>query len=192
MKHVTTRTAPLKAGDVIRTHPREGFWGCAIVLADYPASESVEPRCHIAITPIVRHQPYQWEDLAAETLTVLEFLTYYRPSPDIRRSRVRTCITLYPNTKLPPLDVIANTEPGVVFAGPLSPKVGSGPGEYPLGSRVDPDFLGMEAVIAWRRVHDQAALEAEEADADAEYFAREEARLAKQREQDRNRRKRGS
>ena len=88
--------------------------------------------------------------------------------------------------------MIGKTDPGVVFAGLLSPKVGSGPGEYPLGSRVDPDFLGMEAVIAWRRVHDQVALEAEVAAADAEYFAREEARLAKQREQARNRRKRGS
>lgn len=189
---MTTRTLSLKAGDVIRTHPHEGFWGCAIVLADYPANESVEPRCHIAITPIVRRQSYRWEDLAGETLTVLEFLEYYRPTPDVKRFRTKTCITLYPNTKLPQLDLIARTDPGTVYGGPLSPRVGPGPGEYPLGSRVDPTWLGIEAVITWRRVHDQATWEAEVAAADAAYFAREAARLAKLREQARRRRERGT
>ena len=179
-----------KVGDVIRTNPRDGFWGCAVVLDNHLAPDTLRDRCHIAITGTVRHAPFNLKELTDIELVVLEFERHYRPKSDVFGSRLETCITKYPNVRPGEIELIGNVSTTLVYRGPLSPTIGPGAGEFPLGSAVDLKRLGTEAVINWRRLNDQAALTAEVAAADAAYFAREDARLAKAREQARVRRQR--
>ena len=185
----------LKPGDVIRTNPRDGFWGCAVVLSDFPKVEgTVGPQCHIAVTPVVEKHPFALKEISPGELVILDFLEFYTPRRDVTLHNTRRCILLYPNTALPaPLEVIGSIDAGSIYNGPpLKPIAGGGPGEYPAIMPHDPfSSLGFEAVIAWRRIHDLAALQAEEKAADDAYFAREEARLQKAREA-RRRRKGGT
>ncbi|MCU1288047.1 MAG: hypothetical protein JWN60_276, partial [Acidobacteria bacterium] len=43
----------LQKGDVIKTNPREGFWGCAVVISEREKTKERDPMCHIAITQVV-------------------------------------------------------------------------------------------------------------------------------------------
>ncbi len=46
----------LNKGDVIKTVPMEGYWGCALVLSSRDKVDGFDPMCHIAITPLIfRH-----------------------------------------------------------------------------------------------------------------------------------------
>jgi hypothetical protein len=65
-----------------------------------------------------------------------------------------TCIGIYANKKTSPLPVVASIDPSSVFGGPLDFEIaGTTTKRWPLCGPVDAQ-LGVEAVSAWRAVHD--------------------------------------
>src|SRR5512143_1812302 len=73
---------PLRRGDVIKTHPREGYWGCAVVLTEPHAVEGLRPMCHIGITPLVFDHEYAWAEIEGRELSILEFDREVRIAPN--------------------------------------------------------------------------------------------------------------
>ena len=147
---------PLRRGDVIKTHPREGYWGCAVVLTDPHKQKDLLPLCHIGITPIVMRHDYVWAEIEAAELSILEFDRGVRTAPHTYPTRRETCIGLYTSHPHPHLPIIGSVDPSRVFTASLTFEVGNGTdGRYPLCGRIAPQ-LGSEAVISWMRVHDPA------------------------------------
>ena len=182
----------LRTGDVIRTNPSNGYWGCAVVLSTFDCPIDREARCHIGVTPIVMRHEFTWSELDPEMLHILRFEMHYRPNPDVFGRKMETCITAYPNTRQPRLDIIASVDASSVYSGLLRRGVGGGEdGKFPLGSGIGTD-LGMEAVISWRRVNDKDAFEAEIAASNAAYFAYEAERLRRAREKAKRRKSPGT
>jgi hypothetical protein len=175
----------LETGDVIKTHPREGYWGCAVVLNSREKTVEFGPQCLIGITPIIIHHDFSWAEIADSQMAILEFDRGIRLAPGEYGSRHETCIGIYLAKPNPTLPVIANVVPPRVFSGPLTFEVGDGTnGRWPLCGKV-PAHLGMEAVIAWRQIHDHASWLAEMEQARASYEVLEK----KTREGERQRRK---
>ena len=82
-------------GDVIKTHPRDGFWGCAVVLS-LGGIEGLDPLCHIGVTPVVFRHDYAWDELDATSLSILVVDRSVRMAPDTYGTRPRvTCIGIY-------------------------------------------------------------------------------------------------
>src|SRR3982751_1707839 len=97
---------PLRRGDVIKTHPRDGYWGCAVVLTEPCEQENLLPLCHIGITPIVIRHDYRWAEIEGAELSILEFDRGVRTAPLTYASRRETCIGLYTSYPHPLLPVI--------------------------------------------------------------------------------------
>jgi hypothetical protein len=165
-------------GDIIRTHPVDGFWGCAIVLTTFPPTDDFHAMCHIGITPITIQKEFTWGDLADTKLSILELEQHVRLDAYQYRSRIVTCIGVYANYRVPPLPVIGSIDPLTAYPLALRFEVGDGRnGTFPLCGPVR-ESLGMEAVIAWRRVNDKETWDAEVAHSRLEFEALETRRLA--------------
>ena len=184
---------PLKVGTAIRTNPREGYWGVAVVLSNFAATNEAEPRCHIATTPVIFRHPFTWPEIDQIELCALRFKVRYRPSPSTLLLRDDICISLFQNTRVSSLEIIGQVEASSVYAGPLSERIGRdrASGEFSYSGRIDGN-LGSQAVFEWRLQHDKEAFEAESAKSTAEWFASEEERRRVAREKARNRQRRGT
>jgi len=165
------RPQPLQRGDVIKTHPRDGFWGCAIVLTEPTASPGFRAFCHIGITPLIVTHDFVWEDIAATAFSILEFDRAVRIGEGTYGTRRETCIGQYTADQHPLLPVVGKVDPDHVFPYPLTFEVGDGTdGKYPLCGPIKA-HLGSEAVVAWLRAHDPVRWQAER-DAARESFER--------------------
>lgn len=143
-----------KDGDVIRTNPKESFWGCAVILKTWSEARPFGPCVHIATTPVVKRHEYSFSELRAADFKVLSFNKGYRVGPLDYRYRTVTVIGIYSLLRATKFPVIGRVDPKKVFAPKLDLTVGdSTDGGFPLHGPIPPE-LGMEAVIAWREVHD--------------------------------------
>jgi hypothetical protein len=174
----------LQPGNVIRTNPDDGYWGCAIVLDRFslspmfPKSEA----CHIATTGLVKRSFYELADVDASELKPLLFEQHYQPTRDSPLYvKTVTCIEKYALLGKHQVDVIGTIDPLQIYGGPLSTTFGNFPGGFPLRMKID-RYLGNQAVIAWRRKYDREAWDAKVAASNATHFDREEERLQKNRE----------
>ena len=183
-----TASRPLRRGDVIKTHPRDGYWGCAVVLTEPWEENGGRPLCHIGITPIVMLHDYGWTEIASTELSILEFDRGIRTAPLTYVARHETCIGLYTSGPHPLLPIIGNVDPIRVFAKPLTFEVGDGTnGKYPLYGPIAP-HLGSEAIASWMRVHDPAQWQAV-VDAARESYERTSATLKEEERQKRSARR---
>ena len=151
--------------------------------------EYAQPCCHIGITPVVKRDRFSWSEVSVAELQILHFERHYEPKPGLLLSRNERSIGLYPNVRVPVLDIIAQVDPLTVNTEQLIPSPGTEGGRYPYYPSIG-SHLGMEAVVTWRREHDSQAWQAESAEASAEYFEREEERLRIAREKAADRRSR--
>ena len=155
------QSAPLHRGDVIKTHPRDGFWGCAVVLSDPQPLPGLRPMCHIGVTPLIFRHDYQWFEIADQDLRILEVERGVRTGPGEYRARRDTCIGLYMANLHPALSVIGSVDPTRVFAKPLVFDAGEGiDGRFPLCVPIA-EHLGSDAVVAWLRIHEPERWRAE-------------------------------
>ncbi|MEK7413156.1 MAG: hypothetical protein AAB263_07550 [Planctomycetota bacterium] len=147
----------LATGDVIKTHPREGYWGCAVVLNLRVKTKEFNPFCHIGITPLVFQHDYEWSDIADIPLSIVEFDRGIRLIPGKYFTRRETCIGIYDARPHPDLPVIGRVDPTTVFSGPLDfDQIGDATKDkWPLCGRVGAD-LGYEAVLVWKKHHNVA------------------------------------
>lgn len=160
----------LKIGDVLQAHPKETFWGCAVVLAVWPQTKEFGPLCHIGITNVVMRHEFSWTEIDQSKLSIIEFDRYYRTTPEDNRVKREVCIGQYANFGKVPLIAIATIDPLSIWSAKLTQDVGDGSGgNYPLCGKIN-ESLGVEAVINWRRINDREVLEAEEKHADLEHF----------------------
>lgn len=138
------RGTPLKRGDVLRTHPRAGYWGCAIVLDSIGETRESHARCLLALTPWVFEHEYGFDELDPDRFEILE----QSEGPALR---IYTCKRLVGVTRIGRFDLRGMDLPPVSY----EPKPWR-----PLCGPLD-EHVGSEAVWAWRRVHDSERLEAE-------------------------------
>ncbi len=178
----------LHVGDVIRTEPSAGYWGCAVVLSEFPATERLRAMCHIGITPIVKRHAFGWDELEPGELSVLQHDRSVRVGEGQYSQRRETAIGLWANFKVPPLVILGKIDPDEVYSQDLSPEAGDGTGgRFPhCGSLYG--WLGGEAVGAWRKLHDADAFKAEIEQGRREFELLEQRRLADAREKARLRR----
>jgi hypothetical protein len=174
----------LKPGDVIRTHPQRGYWGCAVVLDRIQVALAPTVKVDaalIAITNAVRLKPFELADLVPAEMKVLIFERHYQPTADgpVYKKREMS-IAKYPirkGNKAALVKVIGSLDPSRIYEGPRSGRIAKAPGEFPLmGSDIN-SFLGNEAAITWRRKYDKRASEAFDARQTALTFKREDERL---------------
>jgi len=151
----------LSKGDVIKTNPRNGLWGCAVVLTEKDKTEDRDPMCHIGITGLVFQHDYEFSELKEEKLKILEFERGIRLKPNEEFSRTETLIGVYSRKIKIPINIIGNIDSSNIFNGPLpfEPNYGLEI-TWPLCGNVS-NSLGMEAIISWRRIHDNVQLKKE-------------------------------
>ncbi|MBL0125444.1 MAG: hypothetical protein IPP88_23200 [Betaproteobacteria bacterium] len=160
----------------------------AVVLDLFVSGPTNRERVHIAITPVVRRQEFALDDLDDCELQTLQFEQHYSPSRDVTLVKTVPCVYKYPNIEASGIEIIGSVEPGCIYSGPLSEHVDTSiAGAFPSAPKID-RYLGNEAVIAWRRLHDADAWNAIVAESKAKYFAHEEKRLRDAREKARMRR----
>ena len=152
---------PLRRGDVIKTHPRDGYWGAAVVLTEPHEMEGLRPMCHIGVTPLIRDHDYTWAEIEGAELAILDFDRGVRLAPGSYGTRRETCIGLYTSDPHPLLPVIGSVDPTRVFPTSLTFEVGDATnGTYPLCGPIAP-HLGSEAVASWLRAHNPSQWQAE-------------------------------
>jgi len=171
----------LRRGDVIRTEPLAGYWGCAVVLSELPATPGLRAMCHIGITPVVRRHPFTLEELADDEWTVLRLEVGVRVGIGEYLPRRMTAIGQWANFKVPALTLLGRVDPAIVYSHDLTSEVGDGSASaFPLCGPIRAS-LGAEAVAAWRRVHEAEASRAERDESRARFEVFEQERLAQAR-----------
>ena len=102
-------------GDIIRTNPKEGFYGIAIVLDDAKKIELSPgkwsyPICHIAIMPYIFDYAFDIKDTISLKLEPLIFTQYQRINGERKFLRNKLCIDIYTNKNKSGLPVIGNMD----------------------------------------------------------------------------------
>lgn len=146
----------LQLGDVIATHPREGYFGIALVLAIRDATAQFDPQCLIGITPAVFTRPIEMTDVQMDDLAILRFDVEARTGPNTYAPlRREVCIRIHARKLPPSMRVLGQVDTSRLNLGPLGFDVGDGTsGRYPLYGPIT-EHLGSEAVIAWRLIQDR-------------------------------------
>ena len=171
---------PLRPGTVIRTHPKRGYWGCAIVLTARDGSSGFHPSCHIATTPLIRRRKYSWASVQPSELQIVRLTPNIRVGPNEYRQAPGTpvCIGIYTLKHAESLDIIGEVDPTKIYEYPLTFEVGDGTsGRFSLCGPIS-DKLGWEAVVAWRELNDRNELERERKKSREQFEAFERERLA--------------
>ena len=174
---------PLQPGDVIQTHPKRGFWGCAIVLSARDSTDQFHPMSHIGITTLISKEKYSWESVDPRQLQIVKISPIFRVGPNeyYQSNEPRTCIGIYSLKSAAGLRIIGQVNPTDVYRKPLTFDVGDGTnGKFPLCGPI-PEDLGVQAVIAWRLIHDNERIEQECAEAMRQFERIEQQRLSEQR-----------
>lgn len=161
----------LQLGDVIKTHPAEGYWGCAVVVWLRKRCSEFDPLCLIAITPTIFRHDYIGADLRDVTFSILEYEQGIKFFPGDSRSRRVTCLGWYDARPNPDFDVVGSVDPRKFFTGSTRFIIGDGTGKsWPLCGRIHSN-LGSEAVLAWRSLHAPVSLAGDLEAADASHWA---------------------
>ena len=182
--HMKTIFNPLTPGDVIRTHPQKGFWGCAVVLTARDSTEDFHPCCHIATLELIHKRKYSWKSVTPADLKIVNSTRSVRVAPHeyIEEPTSRLSIGIYTLKKLDGLDIIARIDPQQVYSKPLTFEVGDGSnGTFPLCGPVK-GFTGNDAVINWRKLNDRDKFELEAIKSKQQFEVMEHKRLLTQRE----------
>lgn len=138
-------------GDVLRTNPKEGFWGIAVVLSQTEKTPEAYPQCHIATTPLVFKHEVGFDEINESDLKPMEFNRLYSLEKQEEFYKPETIIGVYSRNNKANIEVIGTVDPLKIYDGPLpfSPdyrlKV-----TWPLNGFAD-SYLGMEAVINFER-----------------------------------------
>ena len=142
----------------LKTHPFDGYWGCAIVLTTRGRKERFDPMCHIGITTAVFTHDYQFGELDTSRLEILTSDVQIRAGPHQHiHGPQETCIGIYASKVNSYVNVIGRTEALCVYPHRLTYRVGDGAnGGWPFCGPVRAS-LGYEAVHEWRSVHDWAS-----------------------------------
>ncbi len=153
-----SKTKLLSVGDVLRTNPREGFWGCAVVLTARDKTAEFDPMCHIGITTSVYTHEYSFEELNVSELEILRRERQMRVAPHEYKSLgTETCIAVYSRRINPATIVVGNVDPSPLHGAPLQFIAGNTTdGGWPFCGKIDAS-LGNEAVHSWRAEHDRDA-----------------------------------
>lgn len=146
----------LSKGDVIKTNPFPGYWGCGIVLTDREKTNEYDPMCLIGIMDIVFTHDYLFEEINFTKLKILQSGVYLRTDlNEYKFHRKVICIGIYSRKMKIDLKIIGKLG---VFPFPLpslSFAVGDGSdGRWPMCGSVE-NSLGFEAVHTWRSIHDK-------------------------------------
>lgn len=146
---------PLRPGDVIRTHPRRGYWGCVVVLSARDSTEKLHPVSHFATTTFISKTKYTWEEIDISELRLLESAHVFRASPgEYYEMPVAPCIDMYTITTAADLDVIGHMDPKQIYPWRITYTVGDREnGRFPLSGPVT-SSIGEEAVTAWLEAQD--------------------------------------
>lgn len=174
---------PLRPGDVIRTHPQSGYWGCAVVLSARDSTPEFHPMCHIGTTTLIRKRKYSWNSVDPVDLKIaqLGFDVRIAPNEYVRAPKERICICIYSLRSANGLDIIGHVDPMQIYPHQLTFDVGDGTsGKFPLCGPI-PNNLGHEAVVVWRRENDSARFEQESRKSREQFEFFEAQRLAKAR-----------
>lgn len=140
-------------GDIIRTNPKEGFYGLAIVLDDGRKVELQpniisKPLCHIAITPYIFDYEFDIEVIRDLKLEPLIFTQYQIVNGERLFLRNKLCIDIYTNKNKSKLPVIGKIDPKLIYTEELLWK----PQFDKFCLKGDPNSdLGHEAYINWQR-----------------------------------------
>ena len=175
---------PLNPGDVIRTHPEKGFWGCAVVLSSADSTQDSYPRCHIAVLDLMKKRKYAWKNINIDEHDIvnLNYKVRVAPFEYIQAPSPQLSVGIYTLRKIGSLDIIATVNPKEIYSKPLTFEVGDGTsGTFPLCGPI-PDNLGYQAVINWRKINDAVNFESESQKNAAQFEGMERKRLAAQRE----------
>lgn len=182
----------LTVGEVIKTNPREGFWGCAVVLSFREKTNESHSLCHIGITPLVMRHDFFWEEIAQNQFSVLVFERGIRVASNEYAPRTETCIGIYSAKRPPELSIIGSIDPLLVYPQTLTFEVGDGTNrEFPLYGKISAT-LGMEAINSWRKIHDTENWLAENAKASLDFEMLQERLRNEEREKRKARRARFS
>lgn len=156
MKSKTPKAKLLAVGDVLKTNPTEGYWGCAIVLTARDKIDRFDPMCHIGITTTIFRHDYDFRELDLSSLQILEFDRQIRVAPGTYAAlRRETCIGIYSRKLNPSAVVIGSIDISSLAPRSLEFVVGNGAdGGWPLCGPVKA-HLGSEAVASWRSRHDK-------------------------------------
>jgi hypothetical protein len=153
-----SKTKILSVGDVLRTNPCEGYWGCAVVLTVRDKTPEFAPMCHIGITTSVYTHEYCFEELNLLELEILRIERQIRVAPNkYKLLRKETCIGIYSRRITPPVVVIGSADPVSLFSSPLEFIAGdTTDGGWPFCGKIE-QSLGNEAIHSWRAEHDRDA-----------------------------------
>ena len=173
-------------GDVLKTHPMDGYWGCALVLSARDKTGQFDPMSHIGITSLVFTHDYAFHELDLKGLEILEDDVSIRVGPgSYAHWRRSLCIGIYSRRITPAVHVIGNLDVASLVPAPLTFEAGDGTdGGWPFCGRVE-ESLGYEAVHAWRSVHDRTQWLSDIAAAEKSH----EEMLVRLKEEDRQKRK---
>jgi hypothetical protein len=179
---MTAATLAFTRGDVLRTQPRPGYWGCAVVLTQTHKTVEFHPRFHVGVTPFVFRHEFELSEIEVEHFTILRSADEVRVGPNEYVPRAtRTCIGIYTAKSRGDIPVLGRIDASRVYDAPLTFEVGDGTnGTFPLCGPLRKG-IGWEAVIEWRRLHDAEALNREVVEARSQFEVMEAARLAEQR-----------
>ncbi len=146
----------LQLGDVIRTNPCVGWYGCAVVLAEWEKTEQFVPLCHIGIVDLAVKYKFELSETNISDLRILKIMQNIRMSTGEYASlREAACIGIYARKIDASIDVIGNIEISGFWNRPLDLEVGDGSeNAFPLCGKI-PSNLGYEAVNQWREVNDK-------------------------------------
>lgn len=93
---MTAATLAFTRGDVLRTEPRQGYWGCAVVLSETHKTAEFHPRFHVGATPFIFRYEFGLSDIDVEQLKLLRSADEIRVGPDKYVPRAtRTCIGIH-------------------------------------------------------------------------------------------------
>lgn len=143
-------------GDIIRTNPKEGFYGIAIVLDDAKKIELTlgkwsYPLCHIAITPYIFDYEFGIEDIKNLKFEPLIFTQYKLVNDEKVFLRNKLCIDIYTNKNKAKLSVIGTVDPTNIYKEELlwEPQFD----RFHLCGDTSSN-LGLQAYINWNRNND--------------------------------------
>ncbi|MBQ2548442.1 MAG: hypothetical protein II558_06005 [Treponema sp.] len=142
----SSKSIVLNKGDVIKTNPQNGYWGCALVLDVQEHNDEFQPLCLIAVTDFISKEDFSFDQLPLEKLSILNIERSLR----VGEGRYcddgkEVCIEIHTRRMKSGQEVIGRMDNFPFEMPKLTYEVGDGKG------------LGYQAVIAWRKANEKEA-----------------------------------
>ena len=154
----SSKSIVLNKGDVIKTNPQNGYWGCALVLDVQEHNDEFQPLCLIAVTDFISKEDFSFDQLPLEKLSVLNIERSLRVGVnEYCDDGKAVCIEIHTRRMKSGQEVIGRIENFPFKMPVLTYEVGDGKGlGYPLCGPITAS-LGFQAVIAWRKANEKEA-----------------------------------